>query len=381
MPELAGTKLKFWVNFEDLAMSKEVKILYCNDANGDVEFYQACQKEQKYSCLECGEQLILRDGSIKIKHLAHKTDTQCKSTGERILWQKWIQSLVVPGMKIQINDSEFEIHSVENNVNVGERYGVELEKPLIADLLLITSDGDIPVMIHRKSSPIKWNEIMPYYDAVYNLIADGFEVSVGKYINHGTTWKTFSEIRDQLEQNTIRKKSLELASFKSAMDKWKRFSESKKLNCYFNYSSKPKRINQNVVWVPCAVETSDRKHSAAVLQLDTRDKYTSYSRLMKNLSIKKGIWMNNFVVTGTLNDCPVLSVKSFFDVKEYDAQSNYLYRTICTAPDTMDGLLSKAEVISASMENSFPCPEWNEDTSFGYTIPDNIRNKNINTAS
>lgn len=48
-------------------MKEDVKIIYCHDENGNAVHYSKTTKGNKYFCIDCGSELICKDGDIKVK--------------------------------------------------------------------------------------------------------------------------------------------------------------------------------------------------------------------------------------------------------------------------------------------------------------------------
>lgn len=67
--------------------NKNVKTLYCYNKEKEVIYFENTNKGEEYYCIDCGEELICRDGQIYQKHLAHKNVEHCGNTGESILQQ------------------------------------------------------------------------------------------------------------------------------------------------------------------------------------------------------------------------------------------------------------------------------------------------------
>ena len=53
----------------------ELLLPYANDINGKLIHISNSQKEQKYTCPNCGKELLLRKGRVRIAHFAHKIKT------------------------------------------------------------------------------------------------------------------------------------------------------------------------------------------------------------------------------------------------------------------------------------------------------------------
>ncbi|MBO7489891.1 MAG: hypothetical protein J6T88_06410 [Bacteroidales bacterium] len=60
---------------------------YANNEHGVYTHIDDAVKGHRYSCIECGEPLIIKDGSKKRKHFAHKSNSNCD--GESYIHKIW----------------------------------------------------------------------------------------------------------------------------------------------------------------------------------------------------------------------------------------------------------------------------------------------------
>ena len=63
---------------------KDIKYHYAKNENGEIvdisDVTEEYRKEHRFFCISCGEEMIAKMGKIKVKHFAHKVDTQnCNS--------------------------------------------------------------------------------------------------------------------------------------------------------------------------------------------------------------------------------------------------------------------------------------------------------------
>lgn len=84
---------------------EEVKIIYCYDENSNTIHYTKIERGGKYFCIDCGAELICRDGNNNIKHLSHKNSANCGGTGESILHKYWKENLINVGDTIELKNN------------------------------------------------------------------------------------------------------------------------------------------------------------------------------------------------------------------------------------------------------------------------------------
>lgn len=63
-------------------MNKNIKTIYCYDEDKNTIHYTKTKKGQAYYCIDCGNELLVREGQVYAKHLAHKNAEHCGGTGE-----------------------------------------------------------------------------------------------------------------------------------------------------------------------------------------------------------------------------------------------------------------------------------------------------------
>lgn len=102
-----------------LAINEDGKIVHAKDVD----------KGQTYICPTCNEEVILKKGSKKIHHFAHKIDTQCSNNDGESAVHKYFKDYVAELKEVDYNGQMMQItHSeVEKRLTDG----------LIADVLLI----------------------------------------------------------------------------------------------------------------------------------------------------------------------------------------------------------------------------------------------------
>ena len=145
---------------------QDVKIVYCFNELKEPMFYMDCIKGEKYYCVDCSEELVVRDGNVKIKHLSHKINCGCESTGESIFHKHYKENMFKKGLFLKFGNLEYEIYNVLNEVYLKTRYNKNWDRDIIVDTLLETSGGDIIIEIH-KTNKKDWYELHPYYDDLF----------------------------------------------------------------------------------------------------------------------------------------------------------------------------------------------------------------------
>lgn len=112
------------------------------------------------TCLECGEKLIIRDGTKNIKHLAHVGDTDCKYHREieycnESYQHKYVKNYINENVKIfkkvdAIIGNSREIPIIESKLEYTKlKQELDLENMYIPDVLLVTSEGYICLEIYK----------------------------------------------------------------------------------------------------------------------------------------------------------------------------------------------------------------------------------------
>jgi len=201
---------------------KEVKIIYCYDENKNAIHYSKTIKGKKYFCIDCGAELICKDGNIKIKHLAHKNTENCGGTGESIFHKHWKENLFKAGMFINIANKMSEPNNIEildvlNEVSLNKRYLKNWDIEIIVDVLLVTEKGDVVVEINYKNHK-DWDKLKQYYDEL-NLLRV-YEVLVDKNINTKLEWfylgedEEIKKIEKQKQENERKQKLEEYERYK-----------------------------------------------------------------------------------------------------------------------------------------------------------------------
>ena len=199
---------------------EEVKIVYCYDQDGNAVHYSKSLKGNRYYCIDCGSELICKEGSIYRKHLAHLNTLNCGGTGESIFHKHWKENLFKPGMFINIANRITEPNNVEildviNEVSLNKRYNKQWDKEIIVDVLLVTEKGDIVVEINYKN-PKDWNKLTKYYSQLELLKV--YEVTVDKHINTKLEWFCLGEQereKKKLEKEKVEKDLIKQGKYKN----------------------------------------------------------------------------------------------------------------------------------------------------------------------
>lgn len=142
-------------------------------------------------CLECGEELIIRDGTKNIKHLAHSCDTECKYhrdiehcnesyqhkyvkiyIKENAQTFKKLDAFQENSREIKIIDSTVEYTKLKQELN--------LESMYIPDVLLLTAEGYICLEIYKtnkKDTEHIKNVLYPRNIQVYEIDINNIDIS------------------------------------------------------------------------------------------------------------------------------------------------------------------------------------------------------------
>lgn len=220
--------------------NKDVKILYCKDANNNPVFYTNTEKDKKYYCIDCGEELIIKDGNVKQKHLSHKANSSCLSTGESYIHKYYKEHLFLPGITIYTKEGIATIEKVLTEEWLNNRYDIAKtwDKKIRPDVILETDKGDVIVEL-CKTNAKKWEDLIYYYDQLEHDVCEIFEL----YINsiNSFTWITYNEIKSEIKRQRKEKEQKELLSKKKlevVLDAIKN-RESGKSFFYFDRNIKP----------------------------------------------------------------------------------------------------------------------------------------------
>lgn len=342
-------------------MKEDVKIIYCYDESGNAIHYSKTEKGNKYFCIDCGSELICKDGDIKVKHLAHKNTENCGGTGESIFHKHWKENLFKAGMFINIANElkepdNVEILDVQNEVSLNEKYGETWKNDIIVDVLLTTERGDIVVEINYKN-PKKWNELKPYYEELDLLRV--FEVKVGKNVNTPLEWHYLGEeeetkrikkeikeenknikIRDmQLkeEQRIIKEKKKaerQIAKIQAQERKWngivKKVNEGIYISALIlmNFKTPLKRVDDGVYEMTCLFNKDSIKHRKINLRFRLKELGTTKSKIEREFKISKGIKCSRIIFDKIPSEDGYYEVISFDDVYTYD-YDNVLFAKLC----------------------------------------------------
>jgi hypothetical protein len=297
---------------------EEVKVIYCYDENKTPIHYSKTIKGDKYFCIDCGSELICKDGKKKVKHLAHKNTEHCGGSGESIFHKHWKENLFKAGMFVNIgtkyskSPENVEILEVLNEVSLCERYNKKWDNDIVVDVLLITEKGEIVVEINYKNAK-DWDKLKPYYEQL-NLLRV-YEVTVNKSINTPLKWfclgeeeliKKDIEYRHNLQkekeklikQKKKEKKKLELdleemrkQSIKDALEN----GTYKKIKMLFNFKNTLQKINDKNYVITCLYEINDFKYEKITLKFD-----------LSRFKIKEDKFNKNFKVSSGIKSCSII---------------------------------------------------------------------------
>jgi len=273
----------------------EIKIIYCYDESKNVIYYKKTTRGNKYFCIDCGEELIYKEGNIKTKHLAHKNIKNCHSTGESIFHKHWKENLFKAGMYISLNDNQVEIYEVLNEISLNKRYSKKWDIEIIVDILLVTEQGDIVVEINYKN-PKDWLNLKKYYDELDLL--EVYEIKVGKNINDVLIWQTKDEIINYLIEKSIKIEEDKINKENKEEQK-KRMKESvNEENFYFNYKTKLQKVNDNECIITCLVQSNYNKYKKIILKFKLNELGYTYKQLYNIFNIKHGIKYLKIIIKG-----------------------------------------------------------------------------------
>ena len=149
--------------------------------NNKVKKVSNIYKQDEIFCLECGEKLILRNGDVNIKHLAHQANSNCiyknekeykKRGGGESYEHKYAKEFIKDnltyfrqyGNQIIIKDGEFKLGGYSdlkiNRIDVeymGLKNELNLDVNYVPDLLLRTNKGLILLEIYKTNKKIPFN--------------------------------------------------------------------------------------------------------------------------------------------------------------------------------------------------------------------------------
>lgn len=334
----------------------EVKIIYCYDENKNPIHYSKTIKGNKYYCIDCGAELICKEGTKKIKHLAHKNSENCGGTGESIFHKHWKENLFKAGMFInianRISDTEnVEILDVLNEVSLNKRYSKNWDKEIIVDVLLVTEKGDVVVEINYKNSK-NWEELKPYYKEL--PLVRAYEVSVDKNVNTKLEWFCLGEdeeieklqkqrqnealIKEQEKQKKILEKKkererLKVEKINEQLALKKQLFQNgtyKKCKVYFNAKTRGSKTNNTyLIEGLLEVQTNNFGQYKPIKLSFPLDKiYGSETRLINSFDVRYGIKYRYITINTTIQ------TNGYYEVIEVDSMhdENYdkrLYAKIC----------------------------------------------------
>lgn len=192
-------------------MNKNIKILYCYDENKNLVYYTNTIKGNKYYCIECGDELLVKDGVKNQKHLSHKANSACESNGESVIHNHYKTNLFIPGAKISTRKGCAEIYNVIVEQFLDERYpkAKNWDRKIKPDVILETSLGDVIIEIWNTNKK-DWNELVPYYNEIIDDLCDVFEVKINSI--NDLSWKSYARILYLIEKNKQKKIEAEKAT-------------------------------------------------------------------------------------------------------------------------------------------------------------------------
>ena len=215
--------------------NKIVKILYCKDENDNPVFYINAKKNKKYYCIDCGEELTIKNGNIKQKHLAHKANSSCLSTGESYIHKYYKEHLFIPGITINTEKGIATIEKVLTEEWLNNRYEIAKtwDKKIRPDVILETDKGDVIVEL-CKSNPKKWEDLVGYYDQIKSYICEIFELYIDSI--NSFRWVAYNEITHKLDYQRKRKRKKELYEQKKYETVLKAIKNREKGRSWFYYN-------------------------------------------------------------------------------------------------------------------------------------------------
>lgn len=262
-------------------MQEEVKIIYCYNKNKEPIHYSKAIKGETYYCIDCGAELIVKEGNIKAKHLAHKNTNNCGGTGESIFHKHWKENLFKEGLYINVinnyQEEAAEILNVLNEVSLKKRYNMDhWDKDIVVDILLETTLGDIIVEIYY-SNPKDWLALEKYYSQLkeVNYI---YELQVTRYINEPLIWCNAKVMMKNLidKQNKLKKEK-------------EMMNTPVTYKCYLNYMCKPIKITESLYNVNCITIVKGKSHFT-FLEFDLTKLNITHEELSSLFNITKGFY-------------------------------------------------------------------------------------------
>lgn len=109
---------------------------------GKLTHIKDINKGQVLICPLCGEELILKDGKIMIKHLAHKSDTKCGGESE-------IHKLVKQYIYANIENIKINKHKIDLNYDNLTLYGEEKLKVIGRKIEHLVTNGYRPDLLFK----------------------------------------------------------------------------------------------------------------------------------------------------------------------------------------------------------------------------------------
>ncbi|QJI52338.1 hypothetical protein [Psychrobacillus phage Perkons] len=326
-----------------MVIEENVKVVFCYDEDKNTIHYSRTSKGNTYYCIDCGSELVCKDGNKNIKHLSHKNTINCGGTGESVFHKHWKENLFKTGMYINIANkvsypNNIEILDVLNEVSLNKRYKMDWDIEIIVDTLLITEYGDIVIEINYTNKK-DWVKLKPYYDELSLLKV--FEVSVGKCVNDPLNWfclgedeeinvslklqKVFSKEEKLLKRESKRltSRELKLNEIKSKLNS----NEYKERIVYFNFKNKMQRVEEGVYELSCLERIGENTYNKLNLKFDMKKLKCTIEDL-KKFEVRSGIKHCLLITDSNISSGDYHEVISFKDIKKAD-YDNKLYANLC----------------------------------------------------
>lgn len=306
---------------------KENKIVYCYDEFNNFIYYNDAIKGNIYKCVDCGAELIVKDGDIKTKHLAHKSGLSCGGSGETIFHKHWKENLFRKGLFITVSYEPYEIINVYTEVSLMKRYNKEWDRDIIVDVLLETTGGDVVVEVNYSNKKV-WLELEEYYSQIPFLQV--FEVTVSREINSELTWSTMGECLKN-ERKLLKQKIEKILTAKEEQAKLNRINSKHEALVIYNYKTwQGVTIEEDGVLkiLDAMVKTSDNKLKVMRLVIDS----SKYKVENFELAASKGIMGKKISIIGyDENDTSKQTVwiTGYEDDCIEQAYNKELYKKIC----------------------------------------------------
>ncbi|KIV62509.1 hypothetical protein SZ39_5615 [Bacillus mycoides] len=204
-------------------------------------------KNLKYYCEECNEELVIKHGTINRKHFSHRSDTICKvsktGNGESIIHKYWkiyysqLKEIDLPYYELETNEFGTERITKTKKVvirssQIEKTYTLKNGKQIRPDIILIIENGkekgqEVALEIFYKNKKSK-----EYKYAYQDLKIPAFEVCV-KEKNQGEITILYSSREWKLDEKLFELKMIEHRS--EALDSLIRAEERKSNLAWSHY--------------------------------------------------------------------------------------------------------------------------------------------------